>query len=173
METGCHGFCEEGPIVVVHPKGVFYPRLKPRDIAAIVETSVVGDDVVEKLLYRDPSTGRPVALEKDIPFYARQKRLVRAINGFIDPTSIDDYLARGGYASLAKVLVARRPHGRHRRGRGLRPARPRRRRVPGGQEVALLPRQPGREALHHLQRATRATPAPSWTVPSWRTTRTR
>jgi len=105
VETGCHGFCEEGPIVVVHPRGVFYPRLKPRDVARIVETSVVGDDVVEKLLYRDPTTGKPIPLEKDIPFYARQTRLVRGISGLIDPTSIDDYLARGGYSSLAKVLA--------------------------------------------------------------------
>ena len=109
VETGCHGLCQEGPIVVVHPRGVFYPRLKPRDIDAIVETSVVGDGVVDKLLYRDPASGASVALEKDIPFYARQTRVARAINGFIDPTSIDDYLARGGYSALAKVLAAADP----------------------------------------------------------------
>lgn len=109
VETGCHGLCQEGPIVVVHPRGVFYPRLKPRDIVQIIETSVVGDDVVERLLYRDPVTDEPIALEKDIPFYARQVRIARAINGYIDPTSVDDYLARGGYASLAKVLVADDP----------------------------------------------------------------
>ena len=109
VETGCHGLCQEGPIVVVHPRGVFYPRLKPRDIAQIIETSVVSDDVVERLLYRDPATDEPIALEKDIPFYARQVRIARAINGYIDPTSVDDYLARGGYASLAKVLAADDP----------------------------------------------------------------
>jgi NADH:ubiquinone oxidoreductase subunit F (NADH-binding)/(2Fe-2S) ferredoxin/Pyruvate/2-oxoacid:ferredoxin oxidoreductase delta subunit len=103
--TGCHGLCQEGPIAVVHPKGVFYPRLKARDMAEIVETSVVGDDVVERLLYRDPATGEAVALEKDVPFYAGQTRIVRAQNGYIDPTSIDDYLSRGGYAALAKVLA--------------------------------------------------------------------
>ena len=105
VETGCHGLCQEGPIVVVHPRGIFYPRLKARDIKAIVETSVVGDDVVERLLYRDPATDTPVPLEKDVPFYARQTRLARGVSGYIEPTSIDDYLARGGYASLAKVLV--------------------------------------------------------------------
>jgi NADH:ubiquinone oxidoreductase subunit F (NADH-binding)/(2Fe-2S) ferredoxin/Pyruvate/2-oxoacid:ferredoxin oxidoreductase delta subunit len=109
VETGCHGLCEEGPIVVVHPRGVFYPRLKPRDIAEIVETSVVGESVVERLLYRDPTTGSAIPLEKDIPFYSRQTRLVRGISGLIDPTSIDDYLARGGYASLAKVLKQNDP----------------------------------------------------------------
>jgi NADH:ubiquinone oxidoreductase subunit F (NADH-binding)/(2Fe-2S) ferredoxin/NAD-dependent dihydropyrimidine dehydrogenase PreA subunit len=103
--TGCHGLCQEGPIVVVHPQGVFYPRLKAKDIAEIVETSVVGDDVVERLLYHHPETGETIALEKDVPFYAGQTRVVRGINGFIDPTSIDDYISRGGYQALAKVLT--------------------------------------------------------------------
>jgi NADH-quinone oxidoreductase subunit F len=107
--TGCHGLCQEGPIAVVHPKGVFYPRLKAKDMAEIVETSVVGDDVVERLLYRDPETGDAIALEKDVPFYAGQTRIVRAENGFIDPTSIDDYLSRGGYSALAKVLADEAP----------------------------------------------------------------
>jgi NADH:ubiquinone oxidoreductase subunit F (NADH-binding)/(2Fe-2S) ferredoxin/Pyruvate/2-oxoacid:ferredoxin oxidoreductase delta subunit len=103
--TGCHGLCQEGPIAVVHPKGVFYPRLKARDMAEIVETSVVGDDVVERLLYRDPATGEAITLEKDVPFYAGQTRIVRALNGTIDPESIDDYLSRDGYTALAKVLA--------------------------------------------------------------------
>ena len=102
--TGCHGLCQEGPIAVVHPEGVFYPRLKAKDLAEIVETSVVGHGVVERLLYTDPASGAAIPLEKDIPFYAGQTRIVRAINGFIDPMSIDDYLARGGYAALAAVL---------------------------------------------------------------------
>jgi NADH-quinone oxidoreductase subunit F len=104
IETGCHGFCELGPIVVVRPQGVFYPRLKPKDIEEIIDTSVVQDGVVEQLLYKDPQSGEPVALEKDIPFYSRQKRLVLALNGKIDPYSLDDYLAHGGYSALAKVL---------------------------------------------------------------------
>ncbi|HEY5168310.1 MAG TPA: NADH-quinone oxidoreductase subunit NuoF [Thermoleophilia bacterium] len=103
--TGCHGLCQEGPIAVVHPKGVFYPRLKAKDMGEIVETSVVGKDVVDRLLYHDPATGEAIALEKDVPFYAGQTRVVRAENGYIDPTSIDDYLSRGGYAALAKVLA--------------------------------------------------------------------
>jgi len=107
--TGCHGLCQEGPIAVVHPKGVFYPRLKAKDMAEIVETSVVGDDVVERLLYRDPATGEAITLEKDVPFYAGQTRVVRAVNGTIDPTSVDDYLSRGGYAALAAVLAAGDP----------------------------------------------------------------
>lgn len=104
IETGCHGFCQQGPIVVIRPQGIFYPRVKPQDIEEIIETTVVGGGVVERLLYRHPQTGEPVALEKDIPFYALQKRIVLALNGKIDPLSIDDYLAHGGYTALAKVL---------------------------------------------------------------------
>jgi NADH:ubiquinone oxidoreductase subunit F (NADH-binding)/(2Fe-2S) ferredoxin/NAD-dependent dihydropyrimidine dehydrogenase PreA subunit len=111
VETGCHGFCEEGPIVVLRPQGIFYPRLKPKDVGEIIDTSVVGDGVVERLLYRDPATGAPVRLEKDIPFYALQERVVLALNGRIDPYSIDDYLAHDGYAALAKVLEAGDPMG--------------------------------------------------------------
>ncbi len=107
--TGCHGLCQEGPIAVVHPRGVFYPRLQPKDLADIVETSVVGDGVVERLLYVDPATGARVPLEKDVPFYAGQTRVVRAVNGYIDPLSIDDYISRGGYAALATVLQQNDP----------------------------------------------------------------
>ena len=82
VETGCHGFCEEGPIAVVHPKGVFYPRLKAKDMAEIIETSVVGDDVVERLLYRDPETRRARRRSRRTsPFYALQTRIVLGLNG--------------------------------------------------------------------------------------------
>ena len=109
VETGCHGFCEVGPIVVLRPQGLFYPRLKPRDIEEIIETSVVGDGIVERLLYKDPATGEALAHEKDIPFYALQRRHVLGLNGKIDPFSLDDYLAHGGYTALAKVLNAADP----------------------------------------------------------------
>ena len=109
VETGCHGFCEQGPIIVLRPQGIFYPRLKARDIDEIVETSIVGDGVVERLLYKHPQTGESIALEKDIPFYALQKRIVLSLNGKIDPYSLDDYLAHDGYAALAKVLKAADP----------------------------------------------------------------
>ena len=93
VETGCHGFCEEGPIVVLRPQGIFYPRLEPKDVEEIIDTSVLGNGVVERLLYRHPHTGEPVPLERDIPFYAQQKRVVLGLNGKIDPFSLDDYLA--------------------------------------------------------------------------------
>jgi NADH:ubiquinone oxidoreductase subunit F (NADH-binding)/(2Fe-2S) ferredoxin len=104
VETGCHGFCEQGPIVVVQPKGLFYARVRAADVAGIIEASVTGDGIYEKRLYKDPTTGEPIAYERDIPFYKGQRRLVLALNGKIDPYSIDDYLVQGGYAALAKVL---------------------------------------------------------------------
>ncbi len=109
IETGCHGFCQQGPIIVIRPKGIFYPRLKPQDIDEIIEASVVGDGVVERLLYRHPQTDEPLALEEEIPFYALQKRIVLSLNGKIDPYSIDDYLAHHGYTALAKVLAEADP----------------------------------------------------------------
>ena len=109
IETGCHGFCEVGPIVVLRPQGIFYPRLKPKDVDEIIESSVVADGVVERLLYKHPETGEPLALEEDIPFYSRQTRLVLSLNGKIDPYSLDDYLAHGGYAALGTVLKAEDP----------------------------------------------------------------
>lgn len=111
VETGCHGLCEEGPIAVVHPQGLFYPRLKPKDVDEIIATSVVSDGVVERLLYKDPADGEPIAHEADIPFYKLQERIVLALNGKIDPYSIDDYLAHGGYAALATVLEQNDPMG--------------------------------------------------------------
>jgi len=109
VETGCHGFCEEGAIVVVRPQGLFYPRLKPKDIEEVIATSVVGDGIVERLLYKDPQTGEALAHEKEIAFYSLQDRIVLALNGKIDPFSLDDYLNHGGYTALAKVLNAADP----------------------------------------------------------------
>ena len=104
IETGCHGFCEQGPIMVLRPRGIFYPRVKPKDVPEIIDTSVVGDGIVERLLYKHPETGESLALERDIPFYALQTRVVLSLNGKVDPFSLDDYLAHGGYTALAKVL---------------------------------------------------------------------
>ena len=109
IETGCHGFCEQGPIMVLRPRGVFYPRVKPKDVPEIIDASVVGDRIIERLLYKDPASGEPVALEREIPFYALQSRIVLGLNGKVDPFSLDDYLGHGGYTALAKVLVQGEP----------------------------------------------------------------
>jgi NADH:ubiquinone oxidoreductase subunit F (NADH-binding)/(2Fe-2S) ferredoxin len=102
--TGCHGFCERGTLVLFHPEGVLYQRVKAEDVAEIVEETVKRGVFLEKHFYAHPVTGERYKYEKDIPFYKYQKRLILGKNGLIDPTSIDDYIAEGGYAALAKAF---------------------------------------------------------------------
>ena len=111
VETGCHGFCAQGPVVVVQPQGLFYSGVTAGDVAGIIAASVVADGVYDKCLYRDPASGDAIPYERDIAFYAGQRRLVLALHGKIDPRSIDDYLAQGGYAALARVLADDDPDG--------------------------------------------------------------
>jgi NADH-quinone oxidoreductase subunit F len=107
--TGCHGFCERGPVVVVHPQGIFYQHVKTEDVPEVVAETVVKGDVLDRLLYTHPQTGEPIVYERDVPFYNLQTRLILADNGFIDPTRIEDYIARGGYSALAKALYTMQP----------------------------------------------------------------
>jgi NADH-quinone oxidoreductase subunit F len=102
--TGCHGFCERGPLVVVRPKDIFYQRVSAGDASEIISETVLKDNIIDRLLYTDPNTGEKVVHEHEVPFYARQKRCVFVNNGYIDPTSIEDYLAVGGYSALDRVL---------------------------------------------------------------------
>ena len=106
--TGCHGFCEKGPVVVVQPDGVFYSRVQPEDVHEIVEETVKHRRVIERLLYTDPATGKKITHEQDIPFYAKQTRLLLDLNGLLDPTNIDEYIALGGYSALGKALALAR-----------------------------------------------------------------
>jgi NADH:ubiquinone oxidoreductase subunit F (NADH-binding)/(2Fe-2S) ferredoxin len=106
--TGCHGYCERGTIVVIFPQEICYLRVKPEDIAEIIETTLVKGEVVERLLYEGEDAQR-IIHEGDIPFYKHQSRIVFGPNRFIDPKSIDDYIARGGYVALAKVLSGMTP----------------------------------------------------------------
>jgi NADH-quinone oxidoreductase subunit F len=107
--VGCHGFCERGPIVVVEPGGTLYQKVEEPDVGEIFRETVLGGRVIERLLYTDPSSGASAATADKIPFYRAQKRIVLALNGRIDPTSIEDYIAHGGYAALAKALTAMKP----------------------------------------------------------------
>lgn len=107
--TGCHGFCENGPLVVVFPKGIFYHGVQLEDVDAIIENTVCRNDVVDRLLYRDPVSAQTCVTEDDVPFYAKQKRIVLRMNGKIDPVDIDDYIAAGGYVALAKGLTEMSP----------------------------------------------------------------
>ncbi len=102
--TGCHGFCALEPNVVIYPGGIFYGNLDPADVPAIVEETLVSDRVIPSLVFEDPETGRKTELEKDIPFYGKQLRLLTENNLHIDPTRIEDYILLDGYQALAKVL---------------------------------------------------------------------
>lgn len=103
-KTGCHGFCERGPVVVIQPYGIFYQRVKVEDIDEIIQETIENKKVVKRLLYEDPITKEKIEKEKEVPFYKKQLRVVFGKNGLIDPTSIEDYIAIGGYEALAKVL---------------------------------------------------------------------
>jgi NADH-quinone oxidoreductase subunit F len=103
-KTGCHGFCERGPIIVIHPERICYFQIKPEDVPEIITQTIKEKQVVERLLYTDPDTGEKIVHEHDIPFYKYQQRLVFGSNGSVDPKNIEDYLAIGGYAALAKAL---------------------------------------------------------------------
>jgi len=109
--SGCHGFCERGPLVVIQPKGIFYQRVKLDDAAEIIEKTVLKDEIIDRLVYRDPVTKEKILYEHDVPFYKKQTRIIFGMNGQIDPTSIDDYLAIGGYSALAKALTGMKPEG--------------------------------------------------------------
>jgi NADH-quinone oxidoreductase subunit F len=109
--TGCHGFCEKGPLVVIHPTGLFYHGVKPADVTEIIEKTLDKGETVERLLYRDPVSKQKCRCERDVPFYAKQQRIVFRHNGLIDPAEIEDYVAAGGYAALAKALTRMTPEG--------------------------------------------------------------
>jgi NADH-quinone oxidoreductase subunit F len=106
--TGCPGFCERGPLVVIKPENILYQRVESQDVAEIVSATVKGN-VVDRLLYTDPDTGQKITYEHEVPFYKKQKRLLLGDNSNIDPTEIGDYLALGGYAALSKVLFGMSP----------------------------------------------------------------
>ncbi|MFW6161727.1 MAG: NADH-quinone oxidoreductase subunit NuoF [Planctomycetota bacterium] len=108
QRTGCHGFCEVGPLVVVRPAGILYTRVQPEDAKDIIEATLAGE-AVEWLLYVDPATNQPVLHEADVPFYKHQTRVVFRHCGRIDPESLDDYLAEDGYEALVKALTEMAP----------------------------------------------------------------
>ena len=107
--TGCHGFCEQGPIVLVGPERIFYCHVKPEDVGEILDRAANGGGAVERLLYTDPGTGKTAIHEADVPFYRAQTPDLLWQNRQVDPLSIEDYLAIGGYSALAKVFAGMEP----------------------------------------------------------------
>ncbi|NQT71591.1 MAG: FAD-dependent oxidoreductase [Chloroflexi bacterium] len=107
--TGCHGFCQQGPNVVIEPDGIFYTMVQPEDAEEIVASHFKEGKPVERLFYIDPVSGKPVPLYSQINFYAKQQRVVLRNCGRINPEKIEDYVECGGYRALRKVLATMTP----------------------------------------------------------------
>lgn len=107
--TGCHGFCEQGPIVVILPEEICYCRVKPEDIPEIVEKTLVEKKTVDRLLFTDPISGEKFAHESEIPFYKYQRRIIFGKNRLVDPQNIEDYISLEGYGGLAHAITLLNP----------------------------------------------------------------
>ncbi len=107
--TGCHGFCEQEPTVLVLPEEICYVGVKAEDVPEIVSQTLAKGKVIERLLYEDPTSGERISKESEIPFYKSQDRTVLGNNRFVDMGRIDDYIALGGYSALARVFSEMKP----------------------------------------------------------------
>jgi len=107
--TGCHGFCQQGPLVALEPYGILYCKAQPDDASEIIQSLLAQGKPMERLLYRDPVTGNPVPYYRQISFYQKQERTVLQRCGKIDPENIGDYLTTGGYQGLRKALLEMKP----------------------------------------------------------------
>ncbi|MGD8534888.1 MAG: NADH-quinone oxidoreductase subunit NuoF [Candidatus Aminicenantes bacterium] len=107
--TGCHGFCEAEPNIIIQPQDIFYQKVQPKDAKDIASQTIINNEIIDRLLFSDPISKKTVLKEDDISFYKKQKRILLGDNALIDPTDIDDYLSVGGYGSLAKVLSEMTP----------------------------------------------------------------
>ena len=155
--SGCHGFCEMGPLMRIEPLGILYTKVKPEDCEEIFERTIKHGNIIHHLLYKQDGIEYPK--QEEIPFYEKQTRLVLKNCGHIDAEHIEEYIAVGGYQSFAKVLFEQTPNDvietilesnlRGRGGGGHRRPHPHRQpepgyRRPGGQQASRGHPQPGR-----------------------------
>ena len=105
--SGCHGFCEMGPLVHIEPLGVMYIHVKPEDCCEIVEKTVMRGEIIERLTYQRDGVSYP--RQEDIPFYKKQHRVVLASCGTSDAEDLDEYIAKGGYTAFEKALFTMTP----------------------------------------------------------------
>ncbi len=103
--TGCHGFCEQGPIVVVEPEGIFYTRVQPEDASEIALSHLQKNIPVERLYYRDPLSGEAIPYYKDVNFYQKQQRVILENCGHINPENIEHSVTKGKYRGLERALL--------------------------------------------------------------------
>ncbi len=107
--TGCHGLCEIGPSVIINPGNVLYAKVQPKDVQEIFEKHLMNGEVVERLLFHDHSTGEAIQSFEDVGFFKNQTRKVLGKNALMDPWTIEDYIALGGYQALMKAMLAMKP----------------------------------------------------------------
>ena len=106
-KSGCHGFCEMGPLIRIEPAGILYVKVKESDCEEIVEKSIINDEVIEELIYSDGKKG--YSRQEDIPFYKNQTRVALEHCGHINAESIDEYIALDGYKAVTKALFDMTP----------------------------------------------------------------
>ncbi|HEY3314557.1 MAG TPA: NADH-quinone oxidoreductase subunit NuoF [Bacillota bacterium] len=104
IKAGCHGYCQAGPLVKIEPGGTFYTHVKPEDARDIVKAALDGGAPIERLLWKDPATGKVCPTEKEMPFYAGQRKVALENCGLIDSEELAEYIAFEGYRAIAKVL---------------------------------------------------------------------
>lgn len=109
VHTGCRGFCSMGPVMMVYPEGILYCQVQSSDVPEVVEETLLKGRTVKRLAYQEPTQHQALPLYHDIPFYGKQIRIALRNCGLIDPESIDEYIARDGYAALGKVLSSMTP----------------------------------------------------------------
>lgn len=109
VQTGCHGYCEKGPLVIVYPEGVLYNRVGTKDVSEIVGDHLLKGQPVKRLLLSDPISADQVPKYEELDFFRKQQRIALRNCGMIDPESVHEYIARGGYTALAKMLTTMTP----------------------------------------------------------------
>lgn len=107
--AGCFGFCAKGPIVKIEPDDTFYVQVNPNDAEEIIKSHIIEGKVVERLLFTDPSDGKKIKSQHNIPFYKKQMRIALRNCGVINPENIKEYIAADGYKALGNVLTNYEP----------------------------------------------------------------
>lgn len=109
VKTGCQGFCQRGPLVQVEPYGYFYQRVRPHNAEGIISLTCAAGIPVRDLMYRDSILDVPTAFIREVPFYAKQVKIALRNTGAIDPFSIHEYIAAGGYSAMEKIFASMTP----------------------------------------------------------------
>ncbi len=110
VETGCNGLCGRGPILVVQPQDIFYQQLSPQDVPEIVDQHLIKENLVQRLLYKDPETKEIIPEQHRVPFFSNQLHWVLRNKDYIQVESIEQYIARDGYKGAAKAILQMDPY---------------------------------------------------------------